>query len=58
MFKPLHRIPNVEGFALDVRDQNGLWHRTRVIKRENGCFYLDLPDGVRWSSLIDWREVV
>lgn len=57
MNKPIHSIPNVAGYRLEVRDQSGTWHATQVIKRENGNHYLDLPPGVLWSSLIDWREV-
>lgn len=58
MNKPLHSIPNRAGFVLDVRDQSGKWHRTVVTFNEkNENYYLDLPPGVLWSSLIDWREV-
>lgn len=57
MNKPLHSIPNRDGFKLQVRDQDGNWHNTKVVLKQNGNHYLDLPDGVRWSSLIDWRDV-
>lgn len=55
--KPLHQIPNIAGYWLEVHDQSGKWHKVEVVQRANGLHYLDLPPGVLWSSLVYWREV-
>jgi hypothetical protein len=53
-YRRLADIPNEEGFRLAVRDHRGRWHAATVVRGDDQCHRLSLPDGIEWNDLRGW----